>query len=367
MKLLFFISSLRSGGAERVFSTVVNGLVKRGYQITIVYDQQLPRQYAIDERIHQMDLYSLIPQRTNAICRNLRFCMNIRRLTKQINPNVVISFMFSLNTIVLLSLLFSDYPVIASEHTRFQNLKESNLRYYISRYWVNKLAKKVTVLTLRDYNFIGNRLSNKVVLPNPLSFPPIKRVASRPNKILACGSLDRYQEKGFDSLIEVFGKIALKYPHWTLDILGAGSDVSKKFLNELIRKSGAENKIKLLGYSSDVASVMQKYSIFVLSSRFEGFSMVLVEAMSQGCACVSYDCVAGPREIITHNVDGLLIEDQNESKLQEGLEYLIGHPEQRIKLAQNAIHSVERFSKKKILDKWEDLLEQCSKGDILQN
>ena len=104
---------------------------------------------------------------------------------------------------------------------------------------------------------------------------------------------------------------------------------------------------------------MKEHAIFVLSSQFEGLPMALMEAMSQGCACISYDCVCGPKEIICHNVDGLLIEDQNKEKLKEGIEYLISHPEERSRLAQNAIQNIQRYSVDKIVDQWEMLLKQC--------
>lgn len=359
MKLLFFISSLRGGGAERVLATIVNALINRGYEISVVYNQQLPCQYNIDSRINKIDLSKLIPNKHSRICRNISFLGNIRRLVKKVNPDVVISFMFSLNTNVSLSLMFSGYPVVASEHTRFQGLKDSNLRYYLSRFWVNKLAKKVIVLTQRDYDFIGNRLPNKIVLPNPLSFPPVKQVGPRPNRILACGALDRYHGKGFDTLIQVFAMLAPMYRDWNLDILGGGSLESQLFLKKVIVENRVENQVHLLGYSNNVASVMREHAIFVLSSRFEGLPMVLIEAMSQGCACISYDCVSGPKEIICHNVDGLLIEDQNKEKLKEGIEYLMSHPEERVRLAQNAIQNIQRYSVDKIVDQWELLLKQC--------
>lgn len=359
MKLLFFIGSLRAGGAERVCTSIVNELAKRGHNIFIVYNHHYPCQYYIDENIKQIDLSELIPKKGFKIYRKISYLYNIRRLTQQLRPDVVVSFMYSLNAIVLLSLIFSRYPVIASEHTRFQSLKDSNWRDYIFRYWINKLAKKVTVLTQRDYDFIGNRLSNKVVLPNPVSFESIKQIEPRLNRILACGSLDRYEEKGFDSLIEIFNCIALKYLDWELDILGTGSSEKEQELIRLIHKNHLECRVKLLGYSNDVASIMKQYPIFVLSSKFEGFSMVLIEAMSQGCACVSYDCVAGPREIINHNVDGLLIENQNKEALRNGIEYLIDNPNERIRLAQNAIKNVQRYSLNKIVDRWENLLEKC--------
>lgn len=359
MNLLFFISSLRAGGAERVLATIANALVGRGHSISVVYDQQLPCQYDLDMRIHKIDMSQLMPKVGSKLYRNLLFLYNIRRLVKKHNPDVVISFMFSLNVKVLLSLIFSGYPTIASEHTRFQNLKESDIKRYISRYWINKLAKKVTILTQRDYNFIGHRLSNKVVLPNPLSFPPIEQVRQRPNKILACGSLDRYKEKGFDTLIQIFGMIASKHSDWSLDILGTGCNEAKQSIYQLIKENCLECQVHLLGYSNDVASIMKEHAIFVLSSQFEGLPMALMEAMSQGCACISYDCVCGPKEIICHNVDGLLIEDQNKEKLKEGIEYLISHPEERSRLAQNAIQNIQRYSVDKIVDQWEMLLKQC--------
>lgn len=353
-RILFFISSMRGGGAERVMSILANSLSERAYDVHLAFDCELPVAYELSNNIKIYD-FSI---------KGLPFVKRfskIRRFTNMIEPDIVVSFMTGLNVYVILSLLCSKYPVVASEHTSFHTLKESGLASYIKRYYINRFADKVTLLTNRDFEFIGNRLRNMVVMPNPLSFKCVDSVGVREKIVLACGSIDRYKDKGFDSLILIWTDIVKKHPDWELHILGGGSSRNMNDLLNIVKNNNLENSVKILGFSNNVAKIMSKSSIFVMSSRFEGFSMVLVEAMSQGCACVSYDCVAGPNEIINNDIDGVLVEDQNREKLACAIEDLISNPEKRINLANNAIKNIKRFSVESISKKWEELFSDLLK------
>ena len=116
------------------------------------------------------------------------------------------------------------------------------------------------------------------------------------------------------------------------------------------------SQFELLGQVKDLDKKLRESSIFVLSSRYEGLPMVLLEAMSQGCTCISYDCKTGPREIISNNINGILVEDQNMDDMTLALSDLIENEDKRERLATEAIKSVDRFSVKNITDKWERLL-----------
>lgn len=354
MKLLFFIASLRGGGAERVLQLVANELSNRGHHISIATNTDMPFAYDISERVDIVDLKMQWDK--NMISRNILFQKRILKITQKYKPDIVITFMTELNVRVLTSLMCTRYPVIASEHTCFKNFKEDTILRYIYRYFINKLATRVTLLTKRDFNFIGNRLNNKIVMPNPLSYSPVDKIGEREKVVLLCGSLDRAKDKGFDKMIVTWSKIAPDFPDWKLYIAGGGSPASVQYLSSIIEKYNIENQVKLLGFQKEVDQYMRSASIFALVSRKEGFSLVLVEAMSQGCACVSFDCVAGPNEIISNDhSDGLLIENQNWDKMKDALITLIENPDLRLRLANNAIHNVGRFSINKIVDQWEYL------------
>lgn len=358
MKLLFFISTMKGGGAERVMAVLTDELAKRGYDITLVVMSTYPSFYPLNEKIkliqfNERDSSSFV-NRVKYKLKSMRF---IRSTIKDINPDVIISFMWSLNATVLISSLFLKIPIIASEHSTF-DLKHT-FKQKIQRFYINKLADKVTLLTEYDYNYIGDKLKNKYVLPNPLTFEPIPKYNKKREKyIIAAGNIYRYDVKGFDNLIKIWGEIAHKYPHWKLLIAGGGSEEYKTKLYNLANDQNVSNQFVLLGQVKNLDERFRESSIFVLSSRYEGFGMVLIEAMSQGCACISFDCKAGPREIINNNVDGILVEDQNMEAMIMALSDLIENEEKREKLACEAIKSVKRYDASNIASTWEMLFNE---------
>lgn len=360
MKLLFYIFTLRGGGAERVLSSIVNGLVDRGYEVHLAVDTRQPIEYTIDERVIIHSFFDADYVANNRIVYHWKFHKNLRNIATSVQPDVIISFMWGLNIHTLISTLGLSIPFICSEHFTFKKEKMSLYEYFI-RFHMNCLANRVTILTQADYDFLGKRLKNKVVVPNPLSFPIIKKKVEKRDVILAAGSLDRWEHKGFDNLIKIWAGIALKYPSWTLEIAGAGSEANLAYLKELTTEHKVESKVKFIGFCSDIDKKMQESSIFILPSRREGFGMVLLEAMSQGSACISFDCNSGPREIISDGIDGILVEDQNLNEMKIALSNLIENKSLREKLAKNGLVKADQFSLDKILDKWESVFKEVIK------
>jgi len=154
----------------------------------------------------------------------------------------------------------------------------------------------------------------------------------------------------------VFNNVSAKYPKWNLKIAGGGNE-GLFFLKGLVSELELDKKVHFLGHVSNLDLELQKASIFVLGSKYEGFPMGLIEAMSQGVACVSYDCVSGPREIINDGVDGILVEDQNMKKMEEAICALIDDDVRRKKLGEAGLINIQRFSIDKIGDRWIKLLE----------
>lgn len=363
MKLLFFISSLGSGGAERVMSVITNELANRGYDITLAIMTKSPQFYSLHPKIkvkefpfqYGKNIFGKVKNRFNF----LRF---IRMLSVNEKPDVIISFIYQMNTSVLLSTLFLNTPVIACEHNTLD--RKMSFIEKLQRFYISKLADKLTVLTNHDFNFIGSRLSNKVVMPNPLPFDPVEILPVQKEKVVvAVGSIKRYKHKGFDNLVEIWSIIGNKFPDWKLKIAGGFDDESIGFLKSLEIKYNNENKIEFLGQVRDITTLLQRSSVFILTSRWEGFPMVLMEAMSQGCACISYDLISGPNEMITHGVDGILVENQNKEEMIRQLSILMESQEKRQFLAINATKSIKRFSVESIINKWEKVLTQVSMNE----
>ena len=180
----------------------------------------------------------------------------------------------------------------------------------------------------------------------------VEGFASRKN-IIACGRIE--PQKGYDKLIRAFAKVAGKYPSWDVDIYGqgkAGSNYPEE-LEMLVDELDLKGRVHFMGYQKDLNNALKAHSVFCLSSAFEGFPNVLSEAMAAGCACVSFDIVTGPREIIVDGLDGMIVEDQNVEALSEGLETLMGNEGMRYDYGLHSIEDIKRFSKDKVVDKWE--------------
>jgi glycosyltransferase involved in cell wall biosynthesis len=192
-------------------------------------------------------------------------------------------------------------------------------------------------------------------MPNPCTFTPlINDSVNREKVILSIGNLNRYHHKGFDNLIKLSAPILKNNKDWVLKIIGGG-DNGKEILSKLVVDHDIEEQVIFTGFRNDINKVMQESSIFILPSRFEGLPMVLLEAMSQGMACIAYDCKTGPADIIDHEENGLLIKDQDMPEMQDGLTLLLRDEELRRNLGQKAIKSLSKYSVENVGRLWEDL------------
>ncbi|MUU77188.1 glycosyltransferase family 4 protein [Winogradskyella endarachnes] len=360
MKIDFIISTLKGGGAERVLVLMVNSLAKNpNYKISVITLFEGKDNYALDPSIKKVKLKQVkLPSHTLRSITNL----SLHYKNKANRPEIIISFITLTNLIsIIVAKLFS-IKIIAQEHN-------SHLRYMKGRKRITNFTKKyiykkadaVTVLTSFDIDFYKKYGVNALVLPNPCSFEPIKtNTHKRENIILAVGNLNRYHHKGFDNLLELIVPIFKKFPDWKLKIAGSG-DLGMNHLKQLAVQYDILDKIIFTGFINNVSEVMYKSSIFILPSRFEGLPMVLLEAMSQGMACIAYNCKTGPSDIINNNVNGFLIEDQNMSKMQDSLSQLISNKELRINLSNEGIKSLNRFKIETITSKYEKLFNEITK------
>ena len=189
-------------------------------------------------------------------------------------------------------------------------------------------------------------------------------IRDRCKSVLAVGRLDGWKVKGFDNLIKVWAEISKLNLGWYLDIAGGGSEDSYAYLQSLVRQYQTEQTVRFLGYRADVDRLMQEHAVFVLSSRNEGFPMGLLEAMSQGCACVCFDCISGPNEMITPDVSGILVENQNLDQLKNALLKVMTDDVLREKLSSNGVEEAERFTEQKIMDRWECLFKEVLKERV---
>ena len=179
----------------------------------------------------------------------------------------------------------------------------------------------------------------------------------RPNRILSAGRLTK--QKGYDFLLQAWARISKKYPTWRIDIFGHGD--METTLNRMIIDYKLSDCTRINEQSDNIYEEYETSSIFVLSSRYEGFGLVLVEAMSCGVPCISFDCPNGPAELITHGEDGLLVPLGDIEKLAESIEWMITHEEERLRMSNKARQKAKQYTAEVIMPQWVELFEKVAK------
>lgn len=228
---------------------------------------------------------------------------------------------------------------------------------FITHRWQKSLEKEVrrldkfVVLTRQDArNWVG--FDNVIVIPNPISFFPQTVSDGQAKKVIAVG---RYtKQKGFDLLIQAWQIVNAHHPDWVLNIYGPGNREEYQQMVDALKLSEV---IHCNEASPDIYARYAEHSIFVLSSRYEGFGLVIAEAMATGLPAVSFRCPCGPEDIVTDHEDGLLVENGNVEELAEAICYMIDHPEERYRMAKKALLSAQRYHEDVIMQKWIQLFD----------
>ena len=251
-----------------------------------------------------------------------------------------------------------------ANYRNFEANDTNILKTFFARLWMKSLVRKLqrldrfVVLTEED-SHSWQELSNVIVIPDPLSFPLSTACHSQltNKRVIAVG---RYvYQKGFDLLLKAWAKIEKQYPDWCLDIFGDGDQEPYVALaNDLGVDS---NCCTLHGPTSNIRQQYQDSSLFVFSSRFEGFGMVLVEAMACGLPVVSFACPCGPRDIVKNGEDGLLVENGNVEALASAMVRLMGDESLRRKMSEKAKENVGRFSIEQIAQQWQKMYKELTK------
>lgn len=380
MKIVYCIPALYyPSGMERVLTMKANYLALQGHEIHIVITDggSKPPYFPLEEsiQVHQLDIDFEEPYRHFFLYRVWLYRTKMRILKKKMNaclheikPDITVSLLRRdiniINKMTDGSLKVGEIHFDRLHYRHFSvSWMPSFIYSYVQKWWMNSLIRELkklsnfVVLTHEDAAF-WPELNNVTVIPNPTSFFPDMVSDCSRKQVIAAG---RYvAQKGFDRLISAWQKVADKHPDWELKIYGDG------WLREQLQQQIIELKLAescFLEHSvSDIAAKFQESSIFVLSSRYEGFGLVIVEAMSCGLPIVAFTCHCGPRDIISEEVDGLLVAEGDIEGLAEKINLLIEREELRKEMGRMARLKAENYKIENIGAQWTALFKSLLKS-----
>lgn len=382
MKIAYILSSfIAKAGTERILSDKMNYLVKRyGYDITfITYEQgNHPMAFSLDKRIRVIDLntrffplYKLNPVR-RVIAKSFqkrKLKSKLHDVLSVVNPDFVVLTTYDFDKYG--SILTLPYRFVIESHICItdvrQEFRQHNVilkffgKYLDSIHFkiMNKADALISLTSADKTNWEKHVNIPIFVIPNLVTVYPndISCYSERSNRIICVGRLTR--QKGFDYLIKAWAMISKKYPTWRIDIFGHGD--METTLNRMIIDYKLSDCTRINEQSDNIYEEYETSSIFVLSSRYEGFGLVLVEAMSCGVPCISFDCPNGPADLITHGEDGLLVPLGDIEKLAESIEWMITHEEERLRMSNNVRQKAKQYTAEVIMPQWVELFEKVAK------
>jgi glycosyltransferase involved in cell wall biosynthesis len=361
-KVLLVIPGLTAGGAERVLVLLAGGLLERGYRVHVVttFGRQTDF-YRLPEGIGRvaLDMAGETSRLADKLAGNLRRIAGLRRAIRTAMPDVVVSFLSETNVLVLLATMGLGLPVIVTEHTDPRWYPAGRAWKVLRRLSYRRASRLVSPSAGVDKGFSWLPPGRRVVIHNPVRLEEDdEAVAPRgfpwPHTVLAMGRLEA--EKGFDLLVDAFGRLAADFPDWGLAILGEGSLRQK--LSAQVAALGLGDRVRLPGVM-DSAAALRYGELFVLSSRHEAFGLALAEAMAAGLPVIAADCPSGPAEIIQGGEDGLLVPAEDAAGLAAAMRQLMADPAQRRRLGDAARAAARRFDLDIVIQSWEQVIDHC--------
>ncbi|MCT9125308.1 glycosyltransferase family 4 protein [Cupriavidus gilardii] len=352
--LCFLTGTLNAfAGAERMTAVIANELARRGYTVHILSLWDAASCFDLEPAVRHDALFA---QRPSFKTRYLSTVFGIRRYLKRHRIDVLIEVDTMLTLFTLPACAGLGVRRIAWEHCNFdQDLGRRARR--LARRLAVRTCERVVVLTQRDREKWERALGarNVVAIPNALPFAMPAKPAERNSKLaLAVGRLTH--AKGFDVLLHAWKMVAREHPDWRLDIVGDGElhDALMNLRNELDLSAS----VRLLPARRDLSELYRGASLFCLSSRYEGFGLVLVEAMAYGLPVVATDCETGPREVLGAVAHGALVPVDDADALGRAICRTIAHPDMAARMAKHGIERAKNYEADRIATAWLPLLER---------
>jgi glycosyltransferase involved in cell wall biosynthesis len=378
MRLLYCIPSLSNpGGMERILTEKVNYLTLNGdFQVLIVTTEQgnNPVRFNLNGKVEVVNLNIHFNKHFNYSWLR-KYYFHRRKLS--LYKHQLINLIIQRKIDVVISLCGKEIEflkdlklyssVVAELHFGMHFRKQFLLANHKGFFWKvlgnfrtyqfiksTENLDRLVVLTEADANNWRALGRDVVKIPNFLNSIGNSYSNLSSKKVISVGRLDA--QKGYDLLLRVWIHVTNKHPDWTLDIYGQGHEYNS--LNSFIQSNDLEGTVKLKGIINNVDLAYLSGSIFVLSSRYEGFGMVLIEAMNCGLPVIAFDCDHGPSDIIINRVDGFLIEVGNLEDMAEKLCTLIESEQLRKEMGAKALENVKRYAKDEVMSLWINLFKQ---------
>ena len=375
LKIVYCTPALyMAGGVERVLSLKANYLADNlGYDITIILTEgkNKPLFYPLSKKIKVINLdVDFEALWTCSFFKKIFVYLQKQRIFKKrlteelirLKADITVSLLRReinfINDIQDGSRKIGELHVNRANYRNFEAGDTNIVKRLFAKYWMHNLVShlkrldRFVVLTEED-KASWTELSNVEVIPDPLAFD-IDQVSPLTNKrVIAVG---RYvYQKGFDLLLHAWKLIEQQHPDWELAIYGMGDRTPYEQIIEELQID--RTRCHLNGSTSDIKAEYLNSSLFVFSSRFEGFGMVLIEAMACGLPVISYDCPCGPKDIVRHNEDGLLVPSGSIGSLAKAMGKMMSDESLRQKMAKVATKNVQRYKLNKVCQDWQRLFE----------
>lgn len=382
MKIIYCIpDTYKPGGIERVVSIKANYFVEvEGYEVFIITSGQGSKKpfYQFSEKIIFFDLKIDYDE---MLKENILKRILLRRKKRNLHKKKLSELLKRIKADIVISTLTHEADFLPNIKDGSKKILEfhfckghkklmansfnfsflTKLAYFY-RAWIeeNRIIPKYdqfVVLTEEDKE--NWRANNVISIPNVLPFENVSKSNLTNRKIIAVGRLDA--QKGFDRLIKIWRSIVDSCPGWILEIYGNGDD--KETLENQINEFGISNTCSI---NAPVNNIINKYlesSIFVMTSRYEGMPMTMLEAMSVGVPCVSYNFKCGPRDIINDDIDGYVIKEGDEEAFGKKLISIVNNNSLRYQMGQNAKENITRYSINNVMIKWVELFKSITEKD----
>lgn len=361
MNITLVISSLGSGGAERVLAGLANYWVE-SHNVTVVTYLDVPDFYPLSKRIVRKT--AVANNSKNKAINFVRRLQNIRQAIKNSAPDVVLSFVDRCNVLTLMATKGLNLDVVVAERT-------NPVYYPIGKSWetlrrINyPFASKLVIQTddIKAWATHYKPAQDIFVIPNAIDKERSRLIEDAKtenlpstlpfeNNIIAIGRLSH--EKGWDLLLKAFSQVHDNIPDWGLNIVGDG--ILRQSMQALAKQLNIVDKVKFHGNQQNPFIALNMADLFVLPSRVEGFPNVLLEAMTMSKPCISFNCPSGPSELITDKQNGLLVEKENIQALGEAITLLANNSKLRETYGCQAGITVKKFNEDEIMKQWDKVI-----------